>query len=113
MSQVDLTSLSERELVVQGHEVSQELAGTRLRNALGQLERNSEIRGLRRRRAQILTEVRRRELEEGLPKGTLMQRHASAVPASESSPVGEASQKKPEGLLAGLRRRLTGGGDEG
>lgn len=116
MSRADLTALSERELVVQENDVTQRLAGTRLKHALGQLEQNSEIRGLRRERARLLTEMRRREIEAGLPKGALAQRHASALGASASKvseTVGESVQKKPEGLLASLRRRLTGGGDEG
>lgn len=110
MKSVELTSLSERELVVKEYDVKRELANVKFRHALGQLEKNSDIKDLRRVLARLKTEVRRREIEAGLPKDELYRRHASTLRASNDVESGETSTSSGTGggLFASLRRRLTG-----
>ena len=113
MKRIEVASLDERALVVKEYEIARELAGTRFRHALGQVEKNSDLRALRKARARLKTEIRRREIESGLPQDELYRRNAAALRAVEtdSSAETEQSSKSSGGLFANLRRRLIGDSD--
>jgi len=114
MKRVEVASLDDRDLIVKEYELGRELASTRFRHALGQFENSSEIRVLRRGRARLKTEVRRREIENGLTKDELYQRHASALRSLDSEGADSAAASDADGgggILGKLRRRL-GGSDE-
>ena len=113
MNGTNLRELDTVALVALERDFAMRLANAKLSHSVGQLENSAQLRGLRRDRARVKTELRRREIAEGLPEGELVRRHGHAalshdVPASTEAPRGE---RREGGLLAGLRRRL--GRDDG
>lgn len=83
---------------------TQEVALVKARFALslGRLESTASLRGIRRSIAQIKTEIRRRELDQGLAKDALLAAHA--VKASEVA--GAGSDAASGGFLKGVVDKL-------
>ena len=101
------TDLSDADLVGKISAVERDLVQARFQHSLNQLENTSSLRVHRRSIARLLTEVRRRELEQGLAKGSLRRQHAveDSAPLAESEAVETAEQG---GFLSGLVDKLTG-----
>lgn len=108
-----LTAIDDLALVQMDWQLSQEFTTAKIQLALGQLEQNSEIRRLRKERARVKTEVRRREIEEGLQRDTLFNRHAGAVDTSSVSTGSESTGSDGEGgFFANLRGRFSARSEE-
>ena len=113
MSAKSMRDLEDSALVQRDWELSQELSTARIQLALGQLEQNSEIRRVRRSRAQVKTEMRRREIAAGLSKGALVQRHAGSIDTSAvSSSADSAGSDSKGGFFANLRSRFSSNTEE-
>jgi ribosomal protein L29 len=86
MNTVNLSELSDEQLVHRELNSRRELAAHQLRHATGKLENNSLLGKTRRSIARMQGEIRRRELEGQMVGGTLRSRHlGSYVPAALSA----------------------------
>lgn len=90
MKTENLTAFSDEQLVHHELGLERTLFGHQLRHRLSQLDNNSVLKRTRREIARAQTAVRARELQEGLNRGSLRQRHAASfVPAAaEGSDAG-------------------------
>lgn len=108
-----LQELEDSALVQHDWVLSQEFSAARIQLALGQLEQNSEIRRIRKSRARVKTELRRRELAANLSKGTLVNRHAGSIETSSiSGSSSDADSASKGGFFANLRSRFTSSSDD-
>jgi len=86
MSTVDLSALTDEQLVHSELNSQRELAAHQLRHATGKLENNSLLGKARRNIARAKGEIRRRELVADLVNGALRSRHLGTYkPASISA----------------------------
>lgn len=114
MAAVELRQLEDRDLVVKSFELSRELAESRLLLSVGQLENPAGMKGLRKERARVNTEIRRREIETGASKGSLVRQYAGIVREALASSVdndGSDGEGGSKGLLGSLKERLSGATD--
>lgn len=87
-NKIDLSGLTDEQLVHRGLDLERALMGHQLRHRLGKLENNSLLGKARRDIARAKTELRRRELAASLPPGALYSRHVAAwTPAAAEAPV--------------------------
>lgn len=83
MKKIDLSSMTDEQLVHHELGLERTLFGHQLRHRLNQLENNSVLKRTRREIARAQTALRARELDNGLGRGQLRQKHASTfVPAA-------------------------------
>lgn len=73
----ELLELDDREILLRRHDIVQELVAFKFQKATGQLENTARVTQLRRDLARIKTLIRRREIDEQLPKGGLETRVGS------------------------------------
>ena len=74
-NRTDLSGMSDQELVHRGLDLERTLAAHSLRHRLNKLENNSLLGATRRDIARANTELRRRELANGLVQGALHDQH--------------------------------------
>jgi len=93
------TDLSDEQLVHSVLTTERELVTARFAHSMQQLENTAELRVLRREIARLLTEARRREAAQELPKDSLLQAHRGSF-----SPDATAAEAQPEkgGFLSGI-----------
>ncbi len=86
MKNVDLSTMSDEQLVHHELTLERTLFGHQLRHRLNQLENNSVLKRTRREIARAQTALRSRELDSGVVRGQLRQKHAASfVPAALGS----------------------------
>ncbi len=86
MSNTDLSTLSDEQLVHHELTLERTLFGHQLRHRLNQLDNNSVLKRTRREIARAQTAMRSRELVGGMTRGSLRQMHmGSFVPAALGS----------------------------
>jgi large subunit ribosomal protein L29 len=97
--------LSDELLVERVLSQKRDLVEARFQHSMGQLENSASLRDLRRGIAKLLTEMRSREIAQGLCKDTLLTKHrtASSAPADDVEESAETS-----GFLKGIVDKLTG-----
>ncbi len=89
---------SDAELVSTLFTRERELVGARFKHSTGQLENTASVGGLRRQIARIKTELRARELTQGLGRDGLIAAHRGASDGGPSDQVNPARG----GFLAGI-----------
>lgn len=97
MKYSDMTSLSDEAVVHLGLGWEHSLVQSLIRQRIGKLTTPSVLKGLRRDIARAKTELTRREVAAGLPKGSLWSKHASSFKPQTS--VGEAGSSFLQNLL--------------
>jgi len=106
MAENTTKSLTDEQLVQSVRSKERELVAARFRHSSNQLENTATLRVIRKDLARLKTEVRARELANGLHHGALMARHArggaAAAPAADQGPTERG------GFLKGIVDRLTG-----
>lgn len=104
-----LKEVSDADLVKGISDSERELVTLRFKLSSNQLENTSTLKNVRRKLARMKTEVRARELAQGLNKGALVGRHGSARPSTPAA-AGNTEQAPAErgGFLKGIVDRLTG-----
>lgn len=113
MNTKTMRDLEDSALVQRDWELSQEISTARIQLALGQLEQNSEIRRVRKDRARVKTELRRREIEGGLRQGALVERYAGSIDTGAVSGSSDsAGSESKGGFFASLRSRFSSNSDE-
>jgi ribosomal protein L29 len=99
-------NMNDEQLVHAALAAERTLVGARFKHSMTSLENTSELKRLRREIARLQTEARRREIDGGLDKNSLMSQHRRTFGA-----VGEteapADQEKG-GFLSGIVDKLTG-----
>lgn len=84
MASGDFSSLDDAALVSQLVDAEHELVRQRFRLSLNRLENTSGISVTRKGIARMRTELRRREIDGGMPKGSLLAKHRGAATPSKS-----------------------------
>ena len=87
---IDLSALSDEQLVHNELNAQRELAAHQLRHVTGKLENNSLLGKARKAIARAQTELRRRELAAGLVNGELRSRHLGSFKPAALGAVREA-----------------------
>ena len=101
-----LAEKSDQELIHDLLDTERELIGVRMRHSMNQLENTAGLKDLRRTVARIHTEARRREIEQGLRKDTLLHTHRQSYVAGG---VGEGDAGGDKGgFLSGIVDKLSG-----
>lgn len=93
---------ADSELVGQLRAAERDLVSDRFQHSLGQLENTAQLRVRRRLIAKLLGELRRREMERGLPKGSLASLQVDAL-----APTGGEQKTDGGGFLSGIVDKLT------
>lgn len=108
-----LSAVSDADIVATSGALADAIAANTLRLRVGQLEKTHELSALKKQRARVLGEIRRREIAGGLERNELLRRHAahqlSAQENSEAPSAEGGTEGAGEGLLASLKRRFLGG----
>lgn len=91
---------ADSELVGQLRAAERDLVSDRFQHSLGQLENTAQLRV--RRLAKLLGELRRREMERGLPKGSL-----ASLQVDAPAPTGGEQKTDGGGFLSGIVDKLT------
>ncbi len=99
--------MSDEQVVHRSVAVERELVETRFRHSMSLLEDTSTLRRMRRGMAGLKTDVRRREIEQGLAKGALEAKHRTTYGITGPTGDTSASQEKG-GFLKGIVDKLTG-----
>jgi large subunit ribosomal protein L29 len=104
-----LKDISDADLVKNINDRERELVTLRFKLSSNQLENTATLKNVRRDLARMKTEVRTREIAQGLNKGSLVARHGVARP-SMTAPAGASESATAErgGFLKGIVDRLTG-----
>ena len=97
--------LSDGQLVERVLLYKRDLVEARFRHSMGQLENSASLKDLRRGIAQLLTEMRTREIDQGLPKDSLLTKHRFAIGAATE---GVEESEETSGFLKGIVDKLTG-----
>lgn len=98
MKRVELQPLSHDDLIVRRSELMRKLMVAQFQLKTGQLENTASLKQMRRDLARLNTELRGREIAEGVARGSMLHRHvASGAAASEAkevvaAPVGRRSR---------------------
>jgi len=100
MKNVDLTTMSDEQLVHHELTLERTLFGHQLRHRLNQLDNNSVLKRTRREIARAQTAMRTRELENGVARGQLRQKHATSF-----VPVALGAGDAGGGFLKGLMEK--------
>ncbi|MGC6491671.1 MAG: 50S ribosomal protein L29 [Myxococcota bacterium] len=95
----NLQESSDLELVTALMQGQFDLVRTRFKHAAGALENTSELRRLRRGIARVQTELRRRELAQGMSKDALLLTHRADVVIEREQAASEDSSGFLEGLV--------------
>ena len=98
------TELNDTELVHTLLDTERELIAARMRHSMNQLENTAGIKVLRRNIARMHTEARRREVEQGLKKDSLLHAHRQSYTAGSAAGEGEGAEKG--GFLSGIVDKL-------
>jgi large subunit ribosomal protein L29 len=101
----EIKSLSDQELTHQLFRVERELVKARFDHSMGQLENTAALREMRKDIARIKTEARRRELEQDMPKDSLIRQHRSSF-VPDSTGAEAAPQEERGGFLKGIVDKL-------
>ncbi len=89
-TKIDLSALSDEQLVHHELNAQRELAAHQLRHATGKLENNSLLGKARKAIARAQTEIRRRELDGGLDNGALRSQHLGSFKPTAMGAAPEA-----------------------
>lgn len=100
------TDKSDQELIHDLFDSERGLMAARIRHSMNQLENTAELKVLRRRIARLHTEARRRELEQGLLKDSLIHAHRQTYVASADG--AEQGSAEKGGFLSGIVDKLAG-----
>ena len=101
-----LREKSDKELIHDLLDHERQLMADRMKHSANQLENTAGLRALRRSIARLHTEARRREIEQGLRKDTLLHTHRQTY-ASGAAPERPGGGDKG-GFLAGIVDKLAG-----
>jgi ribosomal protein L29 len=96
-----LNELTDEQLVHKVLQAERDLVGARFSHSMQQLENTSELRVLRRSIARMLTESRRRESDQGLPKNALLESYKNTFSADDGAEADVGSEEKG-GFLSGI-----------
>lgn len=103
------TEFNDEQLTHRMFDHERELVTARFALSSGTLENTAHVSVLRKEIARIRTEARRREIEQGLPKGSLIRTHRSTWSAgSASGEVEGGDSEEGGGFLKGIVDKLTG-----
>lgn len=80
-------SLSEAEIAHSVFQAQHDLVAARMRLALNKLDNTGTLKVLRKDIARGMTELRRREADQGLAKGTLLQAHRATFRKGAAAPA--------------------------
>ena len=100
------TDKSDQELIHDLLDTERSLIGARMRHSMNQLENTSQLKDLRRGIARMHSEARRRELDQGLKKDTLIHTHRQTFVAGSAEEGDGAADKG--GFLSGIVDKLSG-----
>ncbi len=101
-----LNEKSDVELIHQLLDDERALIGARMRQSMNQLENTANLKVLRRGIARMHTEARRRELEQGVSKDSLLHEHRQSYSAAAVADDAEGTDKG--GFLSGIVDKLSG-----
>lgn len=96
--------MSDAELVHNLLDNERELIAARMRHSMNQLENTAGLKVLRRNIARMHTEARRREVEQGLRRDTLLHTHRQSYTAGA---VGEGEGADKGGFLSGIVDKIS------
>jgi large subunit ribosomal protein L29 len=101
------TDLTDEQLAHKVIENERSLVGLKFQHSMSTLENTSRLGKLKKDIARLKTEARRRELEKGLNKDSLVQSHAKTFtkPAPEAKAT---TEQAAGGFLSGIVDKLTG-----
>jgi ribosomal protein L29 len=102
MASLEMTDV---ELIHTLMDTERELVGVRMRHSMNQLENTSTLAVLRKNIAQMHTEARRRELEQGMKKDTLLHTHRQTYSSDTAAAAEDGAEKG--GFLSGIVDKLT------
>jgi ribosomal protein L29 len=100
-----INGMTDVELIHSLLDTERELIGSRIRHSMNQLENTAGLKVLRKSIAQFHTEARRREIDQGLRKDTLLHAHRRSYQAGTAS-AGEGDAEKG-GFLSGIVDKLS------
>jgi len=103
-----LKDVNDGDLAGQIRDAERELVGLRFRHSNSQLENTATLKTVRRKLARLKTEIRARELAQGLGKGSLIAKHGAARTAPAEKATTEQAPAERGGFLKGIVDRLTG-----
>ncbi len=101
-----LNEKSDVELIHALLDSERDLIGARMRQSMNQLENTANLKVLRRGIAKMHTEARRREIEKGASKDSLLHEHRQTYSAAAAADEGEGTDKG--GFLSGIVDKLSG-----
>jgi len=106
MAGVQMKELSDEQLAHEVLQAERQLASLQFQHAMSALENTAQLGRVRKSIARLETEARKRELEQGLAKDSLVQQHAKTIAEGEGAQVGQVDASG--GFLSGIVDKLTG-----
>jgi large subunit ribosomal protein L29 len=106
MQFAEIKEFSDKKLIHTELTIERELIAARIRLATSQLEDTSTLKKLRRDIARLQTATRHREVEQGLTKNALKDRHRGTFASDGSSADGDEGGGR--GFLKGIVDRISG-----
>lgn len=103
----EIRELSDKDLTHRLFRVERELVKARFDHSMQQLENTAVLRGMRRTIARIKTEARRRELEKGMDKDSLIRTHRGSFKTDEVA-ADTGDDDASGGFLQGIVDKLSG-----
>ncbi len=107
MAHSNLAELSDEQLTHKLFDVEHELVTARFQLSMNTLENTATLKSMRKNIARIKTEARRRELEQGLDKDSLIRNHRSSWRAGDAGEATASGEEEKGGFLQGIVDRLT------
>jgi large subunit ribosomal protein L29 len=108
MAENTTKSMTDEQLVQSIRSKERELVAARFRHSSNQLENTATLRVIRKDIARLKTEVRSRELANGLHHGALLARHARGTAGAAAPAAADQAPAERGGFLKGIVDRLTG-----
>lgn len=99
---ISLSQMSDEQLAHRCLDLERELVALRFKHGLGRLESTASLAVVRKGIAKVRTELRARELQQGLHRNALIERHRGSHQVS----AGGGEQQPASGFLQGIVDRL-------